>query len=87
MDVKEMNRDKQAQLEGERFFGDGRSGRHGFGFQSQRSNEDTALTGVFGVESMPFLKHSEGEIKRWMEQNNRHKSKSEATIQDDLGFL
>jgi hypothetical protein len=82
-----MNKDKQAKLEGERFFGEGRGGRPAFGFQSQRSNEDTALPGIFGVESMPFLKNSEGEIKRWMEQNSRHKSKSEATIQDELGFL
>lgn len=82
-----MNKDKQTKLEGERFFGDGRGGRQGFVFHSQRSNEETALPGTYGVESMPFLKHSEGEIKRWMEQSGRHKSKSEATIQDELGFL
>ena len=89
LDVKEMNRDKQSRLEGDRFFEGGKQGRPAF--QSQRTEDTTLPGGYFGVESMPFLKHSEGEIKRWVEQNSRIKAKSATTIHDDfqdpLGFL
>jgi len=82
-----MNKEKQVKLEGERFFGESKNGRNNFGFYSHKSSEDTALPGGFGVESMPFLRHSETEMSRWMQQNAQHKSKSEANIHDQLGFL
>lgn len=79
-----MNKDKKHKSESEQFFGESKGG---FGFYGTKSNEETMIPGLYGYESMPYLKMSEGDIKKAMEKAPVWKSKSDARINDDYGFL
>lgn len=82
-----MNKDKQARLEGDRFFGEARTKYGGYGFTSRRSNEETGIMGLNGPESMPYIRNSETDARRWLEQSKAAKSKSDSKINEDFGFF
>lgn len=82
-----MNKDKKHKTESEQFFGESKKHPHPFNFYATQSAEETMIPGLYGYESMPYLKMSEGDIKKAAEKVHAWKSKSDAKIHDDYGFL
>lgn len=58
-----------------------------FGTKSLKSNDETAAPGLYGPESMPSLKRPTGDIAGGSDKGHYWKSKSEAKVYDDYGFL
>lgn len=87
LDIKELDKDRRRKIDRDLFFDKPVKGAPSFGTKSLKSSDETAAPGLFGPESMPSLKRPSGDISGGSDKGQNWKSKSEAKVYDDYGFL